>query len=200
LMDICRSFHDFGRPYGTASGGNGCLRLGTKARMAEYQAAILLAQMTRLEEQTARRAENAAYLSSRLAEIPGIVPHKLCDGVTRAAYHLYAFRYLREEFGGPQRGTFLQALSAEGVPCSGGYSPLNKEDFLEHTFRSKNFKRMYSPEQIARARQLSRCPENDQLCSESVWLFQSLLLGSRNDMDDIANAIAKIHENRDQLK
>ena len=32
-----------------------------------------------------------------------------------------------------------------------------------------------------------------------VWFLQSLLLGSRKDMDDIANAIEKIYENRDQL-
>ena len=81
----------------------------------------------------------------------------------------------------------------------GGYDPLNKEDFLEQTFRSKNFKKMYSPEQIERARQMSECPENDRLCSEAVWFFQSLLLGSRTDMDDIASAIEKIYENRDQF-
>ena len=74
-MDICHSFHNFGSSYGTATGG----RLGTKARMAEYQAAILLAQMERLEEQTARRMENATYLTSKLKPIPGIVPHKLND-------------------------------------------------------------------------------------------------------------------------
>jgi dTDP-4-amino-4,6-dideoxygalactose transaminase len=199
LVDICHSFHNFGRPYGTMSGGNGCVRLGTKSRMTEYQAAILLAQMERLEEQTAHRVENATYLSSKLEPIPGIIPHKLCDGVTRAAYHMYAFRYQPEQFGGASRSKFLRALSAEGVPCSGGYSPLNKHDFLEHTFQSKNFKKMYSPKQIERAKQMSDCPENDRLCSEAVWFFQSLLLGSRKDMDDIANAIEKIHENCKQL-
>ena len=195
LMDLCCSFHNFGRRYGKMSGG----RLGTKARMAEYQAAILLAQMERLEEQTAHRVENAAYLSSKLEPIPGIVPHKLNPGVTRAAYHLYSFRFLQEQFGGVSRSKFLQALSKEGVPCSGGYGPLNKQDFLEHTFQSKNFKKIYSPKQIERAKQMSECPENDRLCTEAVWFFQSLLLGSRKDMDDIANAIEKIYENRAQL-
>jgi len=70
---------------------------------------------------------------------------------------------------------------------------------LEHTFQSKNYKKMYSPKQIERAKQMSECPENDRLCSEAVWFFQSLLLGSRKDMDDIANAIEKIYENRAEL-
>jgi hypothetical protein len=112
---------------------------------------------------------------------------------------MYSFRFLQEQFGGVTRSKFLQALSKEGVPCSGGYGPLNKTDFLEHTFQSKNYKKMYSPKQIARAKQMSECPENDRLCSEAVWFFQSLLLGSQKDMDDIANAIEKIYENRDQL-
>ena len=42
-------------------------------------------------------------------------------------------------------------------------------------------------------------PDNDRLCEEAVWLSQTLLLGSKRDMDDIANAIAKIAENKDQL-
>ncbi|MHC4354670.1 MAG: DegT/DnrJ/EryC1/StrS family aminotransferase, partial [Planctomycetota bacterium] len=42
-------------------------------------------------------------------------------------------------------------------------------------------------------------PDNDQLCQEAVWLSQTLLLGNKRDMDDIANAIAKIAANKDQL-
>jgi len=41
--------------------------------MAEYQAAIGLAQMKRLEEQTAKRNENAAYLQAQIKKIPGIL-------------------------------------------------------------------------------------------------------------------------------
>ena len=36
------------------------------------------------------------------------------------------------------------------------------------------------------------CPVTEQVCQESVWLFQNLLLGSREDMDDIVEAVAKI--------
>ena len=53
------------------------------------------------------------------------------DGCTRNAYHLYMFRYDKEKFAGLPRAKFLKALAAEGIPCSGGYSPLNKEPFLK---------------------------------------------------------------------
>jgi hypothetical protein len=42
-------------------------------------------------------------------------------------------------------------------------------------------------------------PANDQLCKEAVWFSQSMLLGSKADIDDIADAIQKIYENRNEL-
>jgi perosamine synthetase len=201
LMDKCYSYHDFGRGYGNVGQveGTGFRILGNKCRMAEYQAAILLAQMKRLEEQTQTRNENAKYLTSRLKDIPGIVPHKLYDGVTRAAYHLYPFRYEKQQFGNVPRGKFLAALKAEGIPCSSGYDRVNKNAFFENTLRSKNFRKMYSKERLNRCRELNNCPDGDRLCDEAVWFFQSLLLGPKSDMDDIADAIQKIYENRSKL-
>jgi len=37
------------------------------------------------------------------------------------------------------------------------------------------------------------------LCGEAVWFTQNMLLGTRQDMDDIADAIEKIYGNRDKL-
>ena len=100
--------------------------------------------MTRLEQQSRTREQNAAYLTAQLDEIPGITPARQYEGTTRNAYHLYMFRYNPEAFGGLSRDRFLKALDAEGIPCSGGYSPLNKDDFLTQALDSKGFKRIYS--------------------------------------------------------
>ena len=70
--------------------------IGTKLRLTEYQAAIGLAQLERLEQQTDKRNENASYLKSLIAEIPGIVPYRLYDDVTKAAFHLFPFTYHKE--------------------------------------------------------------------------------------------------------
>jgi len=200
IMDRCHSYHNFGRPYGekTLTLG-GYVRLGTKCRMAEYQAAILLAQMKRLQKQTQTRTENANYLTSRIKDIPGVIPHRLYEGVTRAAYHLYPFLYKEEQFNNVPRSKFLAALKAEGIPCSDGYGPINKDPFFERTLRSSDFRNMYSKDRLDRCRQLNHCPDNDQLCKEAVWFSQNLLLGTKKDMDDIADAILKIYENRDKL-
>ena len=145
FMDRCYSYHNYGNPYGTAVGevGSGTVIAGTKLRITEYQAAIGLAQLKRLEQETVKRGENAVYLSSLIKNIPGITPYRLYDSVTRAAYHLFPFRYNKEAFNGLSRNLFLKALNAEGIKSSGGYAPLNKMPYLDNAFKSKNFQLMY---------------------------------------------------------
>lgn len=203
LIDKCYSYHNFGTAHGSMVDkyGSGSSMLGTKLRLTEYQAAIGLAQLKRLEAQTVTRSENAAYLKSQLEKIPGIIPFKMYEHVTRAAFHLFPFRYKKEEFKGLSRAQFLKALSAEGVPCSSGYATLNDKPFLHYAFQSKNFRKIYPVEMLDFSKYLerNRCPQNDIICNEEgIWFTQNLLLGSRSDMDYIVSAIEKIRKNADK--
>jgi perosamine synthetase len=204
FMDKCFSYQNLGLPYGSSVGTitTGSMMQGTKVRFTEYQAAIGLAQMARLEAQTMLRNENAAYLKAKIGKIPGILPYELYSNVTRAAFHLFPFRYKKEEFKGLSRSGFLEALKAEGIPCSGGYTVLNTQPFIKETFQSKNYKKMYTKEQLNYEAYLKNnsCPLNDQLCNEAVWFTQNILLGSKADMDAIATAIEKIHTNAEAIK
>ena len=74
------------------------------------------------------------------------------DGCTRNAYHLYMFRYDQAAFAGLSRDAFLKALRAEGIPASGGYSPLNTEPVLEQTLASPGYRRIYGERGTGRAR------------------------------------------------
>jgi perosamine synthetase len=203
-MDRCFSYHNLGNAYGTMIGsiGGSIVVAGTKIRMTEYQAAIGLAQLKRLDDQTTQRSVNAEYLRSQISNIPGILPYKLIDGVTRAAYHIFPFHYKKEEFKGLARNSFLKALEAEGIPCQSGYGPLNKGQYLENVLQTKNFKLMYPAEMLDYKKYLERnqCPENDKLCDEAVWLYQNILLGEKSDMDDIVAAIEKIRKNAEKIK
>jgi len=190
LYEICNSFHNNGR--GQATAGFSYVRNGANLRITEFQAALLLEQLTRLEEQSKTRDSNAAYLTSQLREIPGITPARLHDGCTRSAWHLYMFRYDRARFANLPRTRFLKAMQAEGIRCSGGYSPLNKEPFLSTTLHSRAFERIYGGSGITRWFERNQCPANDKLCEEAVWFTQTMLLGPRSDMDQIAEAIRKI--------
>lgn len=204
FMDRCFSYHSYGNPYGTVVGavGAGTIRLGNKLRLTEYQAAIGLAQMARLEEQSVTRSANANYLHASLQEIDGIQPYKLYKNVTRAAFHLFPFRYKKEAFKGLPREEFLKALRAEGIPCSSGYTPLNTMPFLGNAFATKNFRKMYPAAMLDSKKYYAanQCPENDQLCEEAVWFTQNMLLGDKSDMQDIVGAIVKIQKNADKIK
>jgi len=197
LLEICRSFHNQGR--GQADTSFAYVRNGDNRRLTEFQGAILLAQLTRFDEQVRRREENAGYLTTLLRQIPGITPARMYEGVTRNAYHLYMFRYDPAAFSGLSRARFLQALKAEGIPCGGGYSPLYREPFLENTLNSRAYKYIYTARQLADYRQRLNCPENDRLCAEAVWFTQTMFLGGREDMDQIATAIGKIQKQAGEL-
>jgi dTDP-4-amino-4,6-dideoxygalactose transaminase len=205
FMDRCFSYHNCGFPYGAVIGGigQGAVMLGSKMRLTEYQAAIGLAQLGKLDEQTTQRNVSAKYLKSKLEQIPGIVPYRLHENVTRAAFHMFCFRYKKEEFKGLPREAFLKALRAEGIPNMSGYAPyLNKQPYLENAFQTKNFRKMYSREDLdfGKFTERNQCPESDALCNESVWLTQIMLLTEKTDLDDIYNAIEKIRNNADQIK
>jgi perosamine synthetase len=172
---------------------------GANLRLTEFQGALLLAQMTRLEAQSRVREQNAAYLTQMLREIPGILPAKTYPGCTRNAYHLYMFRYRAEAFAGLPRDQFLRALHAEGIPCSGGYTPLNEEPFLWGALESRAYRRLFPAEVLAQWAERTACPANRQLCAEAVWLTQPMLLGPRTDMEHIAAAIAKIQRHAAEL-
>jgi dTDP-4-amino-4,6-dideoxygalactose transaminase len=198
LYDRCWAFHDNcrgrrGRPAPPLGGR------GANLRLTEFQAGLLLAQMARLEEQSKVREENARYLTGQLREVPGIFPARRHEGCTRNAYHLYMLRYRSEEFAGLPRTRFLDALRREGVPCSPGYTPMNRQPFVAATLASRAYQRLYPKEVLAGWEERNRCPANDRLCEEAVWLTQTMLLGPRRDMDDIAAAVRKIHASAAEL-
>jgi perosamine synthetase len=199
LADACYRFHNNSRGRRNTGSDFSYRDTGANLRMTEFQAALLLAQMTRLEAQTRTRDENGAYLTKLLSEIPGITPARMYEGCTRNAYHLFMFRYDARRFAGLPRAAFLEALSAEGIPASGGYSPLNQEPFLETAFARPEFQAIYSKDRLDAWRERNQCPQNDRLCAEAVWLTQTMLLGPRKDMEDIAEAVRKVHANAAQL-
>ncbi len=199
LAEACYRFHNNSRGRRNTGDDFSYRNSGANLRMTEFQAALLTAQMTRLEAQASARDENGAHLTRLLAQIPGITPARPYDGCTRNAYHLYMFRYDPSRFSGLSRAAFLKALGAEGVPASGGYSPLNKEPFLENALSSQGFQTMYSKARLDAWRAQNRCPQNDRLCTEAIWLVQTMLLGPRQDMEDIAEAVRKVQAHAPQL-
>jgi len=199
LIETCYRFHNNSRGRGNTGNDFSYRQTGANLRMTEFQAALLMTQMTRLEAQARTRDDNAGHLTGLLKQIPGITPARMYDGCTRNAYHLYMFRYDPVAFSGLSRAAFLKALNAEGVPASSGYSPLNKEPFLEDALGSRGFQAIYPKTRLDQWREQNRCLQNERLCSEAIWMGQTMLLGPRQDMEDIAAAVRKVQAHAGSL-
>ncbi len=199
LVEDCYRFHNNSRGRRNTGDDFSYHNIGANLRLTEFQAALLTAQMTRLQEQARTRDSNAAHLTNLLKQIPGITPARMYEGCTRNAYHLYMFRYDASRFAGLPRAAFLKALAAEGIPAQAGYTPLNKQPVLEEAFAAPGFRAIYSKARLDEWRAQNQCPQNDRLCTEAVWLVQTMLLGPRQDMEDIAEAIRKVQATASQL-
>jgi dTDP-4-amino-4,6-dideoxygalactose transaminase len=162
--------------------------LGCNYRMTTLQAALLLSQLGRLDEQTRRRDENGRYLAGLLSGIEGISPLARGRGETRHSYHLFIFRYDAARFNNLPKPEFAKWLAAEGVPAFMGYPrPLYKQPL----FQEKKFFSSAAPRAVDYAR--VHCPVTEKACTdEAVWISQQALLGDRSDMESFAEAIRKI--------
>jgi perosamine synthetase len=200
FIERCYAFHNNGRGRRQDSLNFSYTSNGSNLRMTEFQGALLLAQMRRLEAQSSSRERNARYLSQQLRQIPGITPAAEYTGSTRNAYHLFMFRYDPSGFSGLDRETFIKAMVAEGIGCSGGYSPLNEEPFINARLQSAAYKKIYGEKRIQDVIEQNRCPDNKKLCQEAVWFTQTMLLGGQKDMDQIVAAVRKIQKQADALR
>ncbi len=197
LMDRCYTVQN----HGTSRRGATEV-IGPKYRMNEFEGAVLLGQLPGVQERFALRNENAAYLTSRLKDCPGVVPQKLYEGTNSGSFYVYGMTYKKEHFNGVSRETFLRAVRAEGINI-GPYigRGLHKEPWVEHILSSKVYQRMFSAQRLKEYREQNECSNCDKVCQDVVSFWASgILLGTREDMDDIANAILKVYENRDNLK
>ncbi len=117
---------------------------GSNFRMKHYQAAILIAQFDKLQQETEHRWANADYLSAGLKQIPGTEPIELPEN-SRSAWYCYAFRYDAAQFNSLPRSKFMRAMQAEGIPCSAGYSEQYFDGAIDEAIGSRGFQRLFSP-------------------------------------------------------
>jgi dTDP-4-amino-4,6-dideoxygalactose transaminase len=192
LAERCWSLHNVGRIRSGAWYQHEFM--GWNYRMTEWQGAILLAQLERLPEHMARRTDNAAYLSAQLGRVDGITPAKVDSRVTRHAWHLYMATYEAQAFGGRTCQEFIAMLSAEGIPCSPGYVPLNRTPAVRRALAEQAGQIGAWDTTSTDLPVLATCPVAEDLCQRTIWLKQSMLLGDHEDMDDIVAAIVKIQE------
>ena len=94
----------------------------------------------------------------------------------------------------------------DGMPIGGEWGlgnisrhSQNREGSIEGVLKSKTFKAIYSEKRIKDYRDRLSCPEVEQLVKETAGFSQNLLLGTKQDMDNIIDAVQKVYENRKAL-
>lgn len=109
--------------------------LAPNYRMSEPQAAVAAAQLTRLADIAARRHHAGTFLTTLLADLPGVLPPHVAPGNT----HSYWFYFLRLDLArlGCTRAAWVEALRTEGAMATAGYIPTPV--YRYRVFQNHNF-------------------------------------------------------------
>jgi len=179
-------------------------RFGINGRISEFQAAVLQGQLERLEAATLKRQEAIAYLTPRLADIGGLTPLGRDDRITSQSAYQWILKYDPAEFAGVHRDVVLRALEAEGVACDGDfYVPMHEHELF--TAESRHW-----PALRERYGDGFKAPETRAALDfpvasraaydEAVWMHYPYLMGAREDLDAILEAVAKVKRHASELR
>lgn len=197
----CRTKRVFERLYSLRNCGRGLgNRMGNTLqsgnyRITEWQAGVLLGGLKRLDDQVTRRDANAMYLNSLLDGITGIAPLYRREEVTRQSYFNFAFRIASKSLGGTTNTAFCHALNAELRIENEGferpYEPLNDcELYKPQTKKRHALNEEYWKAIDPRRFKLPVCKGIRE--RTGIVVHHRFLMGTRKDMDDIAEAVDKI--------
>jgi dTDP-4-amino-4,6-dideoxygalactose transaminase len=175
--------------------------IGFNYRLGEFQAAVLGPQLDRLPEQSKVRDTNMAHLASRLKNTCGIGLLKPDPRITRLAPYGYVLKYFSDQVEGIPRAAFVAALQLEGIPCDGlFYEPVYKSSLFP--VDPVDFPALsWGREKPLDLRSMYSCPESEKAAyHEAVWFMHQMFLGSKEDVDAIADGIHKVLENSAELR
>jgi 3-amino-5-hydroxybenzoate synthase len=147
-------------------------------RMNEFSAAVLRAQLSRLDAQTAVRDQRWPLLSGLLAQIPGVQPQGGDDRATRNVHYMAMFRV--PGIGEQARNALVDRLVALGIPAFAGFRALH---------RIPGFWETGAPDETADAIG-ARCPNSEAISTDTVWLHHRVLLADENTLHTTAELIA----------
>lgn len=171
-------------------------RFGTNRCLSEFQAAILLDQLTKLEAQHQIRDANARFLDEHLGAIPGIHPMRRLPQVDRQAYYGYVVRVEPEVFGRPASHMISELQNLLGLGnfhLHAPYKPLHQNPlYVPHPRRHQ-----LEPHYVE-SLQLSRyhLPVCMKAHENGIVFHHSILLGDEEDMSHIYEAFLAIANNR----
>jgi dTDP-4-amino-4,6-dideoxygalactose transaminase len=109
--------------------------LGLNYRMTDFQAALGLAQLARLDDFVVRRREIAQRYDEAFAKLGKLrVPQSGAQDRARSALHLYIVLIDFEALG-TTRTAFMQRLRAQGIGTQVHYMPVYRHPFYANRYK-----------------------------------------------------------------
>lgn len=146
--------------------------LGTNFRITALQAAVLTAQLERLDHQIETRTANAARILRDLAGMEGIRWQQVHPKVNRNSWYLMLGRVEKEKLG-IDRDEFCRQMREAGVPCS---------PYYPHTlYRNPLYQQIPC--------RVMPCPNAEATILDAFWIPHNALLGDEALSRQVAAAI-----------
>ncbi|MFI6875895.1 DegT/DnrJ/EryC1/StrS family aminotransferase [Streptomyces sp. NPDC050400] len=151
---------------------------GSNLRLNEFSAAVLRAQLGRLEGQIRTRQERWAVLAPLLEKIDGIDPQRPDERTDFPSHYMAMFRV--PGIGEDGRNALVDRLVAAGVPAFAGFRAI---------YRTDAFWEMGAPDETPDAI-AERCPHSEAISQDSVWLHHRTLLADEQAIHLTAEIVA----------
>jgi 3-amino-5-hydroxybenzoate synthase len=150
---------------------------GSNYRMNEFSAAVLRAQLGRLDGHIDVREQRAGLLGELVAALPGVVPQARDDRCDRNPHYMFMFRI--PGIGEDRRNVLVDRLVARGVPAFVSFRAI---------YRTNGFWAANAPAATV-AEIADRCPVTEALSTDSIWLHHRVLLGTEDQMHRLSAVI-----------
>ncbi len=162
----CRSFANQGRQPGASFFHH--FTLSSNLRMTALQAAVLVAQLERLDRDIELRRSNEEFIRRELAGIPGLVWQAIPDQVNRRSHYLLLGRIDAKAFG-MSRDAFHAHTVERGIPCT---------PFYPHTLYQ-------NPLYAEGGCRVEPCPVAEACIQDAFWFPHRLLMSERETIEEL---------------
>lgn len=151
------------------------ISLGYNYRITDFQAALIISQMKKLDMFKERRKEIVSMYDNAFKDLSEIIAQKeITESDT--CRHLYIIRLALEKLSCSRR-EFFDAMSAENVQCQIHYVPVYWFPYYQHLGYQKGI-----------------CPKAEQIYKEimSIPLYPAM---TNKDVEDVIAAVKKVVQN-----
>ncbi len=177
FAEKCRAFANQGRdPKQPGATFFHHYTLGSNFRMTALQAAVLVAQFERVDEQIALRCRNESFLREKLSGTPGLTFQIAPPEVNRHSHYLLPGRIDAGAFG-ESRDEFHRRMTAAGIPCT---------PFYPHTlYQNPLYANGAAPSRVL------PCPVSEACVQDAFWFPHRVLMSEPETVEATVREIAR---------